>query len=151
AAICGAWRRSNASAMRPGEGQASKSRMTARRALFDRSMLAFLAVAVALLSLRIAGLRASPLSLHFDEAQYWGWSRALAWGYFSKPPLIAWVIAGTTSIFGNTEWAVRLGAPIAQTIAAVSLYALGRSLYGGWAGFWAGVLWLCLPAVWFSS
>jgi len=43
----------------------------------------------------------SPLGLHGDEAQYWAWSQNLDWGYFSKPPLIAWVIALPTSLFGN--------------------------------------------------
>ncbi len=125
--------------------------MPVRKALFDRSSLAFIALSVALLWLRIAALRASTLDLHFDEAQYWAWSRSLEWGYFSKPPLVAWAIAGVTSVFGDPEWAVRLAAPIAQAIAGVFIYALGRSVYGAWAGFWAGAGWLVTPAVWLSS
>jgi len=50
----------------------------------------------------------SPLGLHGDEAQYWSWSQNLDWGYFSKPPLIAWIIAISTSLFGQAEWAIRL-------------------------------------------
>lgn len=42
-----------------------------------------------------------------DEAQYWTWSQDLDWGYYSKPPGIAWEIALGTSLFGNTEFGVR--------------------------------------------
>ena len=34
----------------------------------------------------------TPLELSADETQYWLWSQNLSWGYFSKPPLIAWLI-----------------------------------------------------------
>ena len=51
-----------------------------------------------------------PLPLSFDEAYYWDWSRHLAWGYYSKPPMVAWLIALSTHIFGNTEFGVRLPA-----------------------------------------
>ena len=119
--------------------------MPLRTAVFDRATLLFLLLLVGLTWLRIAGLMATPLNLHFDEAQYWAWSRNLAWGYFSKPPLIAWAIAATTALFGDAEWAVRLAAPIAQGFAGLFLYALGRSVYGAWAGFWSGLAWLTLP------
>ncbi len=41
-----------------------------------------------------------PLDLSGDEAHYWEWSRHLDYGYYSKPPGIAWVIAATLRI-GN--------------------------------------------------
>lgn len=125
--------------------------MTPIRAAFDRATLAFVAVLLATTWLRIEALRVSPLDLYFDEAQYWLWSRSLEWGYFSKPPVIAWVIAGTTGLFGDAEWAVRLGAPLAHAIAAIAVFLLGRSAYGAWAGFWSGLGWLTLPGVFFSS
>lgn len=126
--------------------------MPARRAAFDRSTLAFLVILIGMTWLRIAFLRVSPLDLGYDEAQYWAWSQSLAWGYFSKPPLIAWAIAATTNLFGtDAEWAVRLVSPIAHAVAACALFALGRMMYGAWAGFWAGVGWLFMPAIWLSS
>jgi hypothetical protein len=125
--------------------------MTARRALPDAPTLVFFVVLLALTALRIQALRLSPIDLHFDEAQYWTWSRALEWGYFSKPPLVAWVIAATTALFDDSEWAVRLGAPLAHGLGAIALFLLGRRMYGAWSGFWSGVGWLLLPAVTFSS
>jgi 4-amino-4-deoxy-L-arabinose transferase-like glycosyltransferase len=125
--------------------------MPLRTAVFDRATLLFLAILIGLTWLRVVGLMATPLNLHFDEAQYWAWSRTLEWGYFSKPPLIAWAIAATTNLFGNEEWAVRLASPIAQSVASLILFAFGRSMYGAWAGFWTGLAWLTLPATWLSS
>jgi 4-amino-4-deoxy-L-arabinose transferase-like glycosyltransferase len=125
--------------------------MTARRALPDRAALAFWALLIGAVWLRVLALQHNVLNLHFDEAQYWAWSRSFEWGYFSKPPLIAWVIAATTSFFGDSEWAVRLAAPFAHGLAALALYALGRRMYGPWPGFWAGFGWLMLPSVWLSS
>jgi hypothetical protein len=125
--------------------------MPARRALFDRWTLGFVLLTAGLVWLRIVTLRLSPLDLHFDEAQYWAWSRSFELGYFSKPPLIAWAIAATTALFGDSEWAVRLSAPIAHGLGGLALYVLGRNLYGAAAGFWAGLTWLLLPAVSLSS
>lgn len=117
----------------------------------DRTGAVFVICAAAALALRLWAGAASPLDLQYDEAQYWFWSRSFDWGYFSKPPLIAWAIAATTGLFGNAEWAVRMAAPIAQTVAAAVLFALGRGMYGPAAGLWAGLTWLALPAVWVSS
>lgn len=50
------------------------------------------------------------LPLSYDEAYYWDWGRALDFGYYSKPPMVAWIIRLTTSLFGDTEFGVRVGA-----------------------------------------
>jgi len=124
---------------------------TAHSVAFDRATLAFAAFAIALTGVRVWLLQISPLDLYFDEAQYWMWSRSLEWGYYTKPPMVAWAIALTTALFGDAEWAVRLASPIAHALTAIALFALGRAMYGAWAGFWAGVGWLTIPGVWFSS
>ena len=111
----------------------------------------FALVVLALTAIRVAGLILTPLGLHPDEAQYWTWSRTVAWGYFSKPPLVAWAIAATTAVFGNDAWAVRLAAPFAHAGAACALFVLGRRMYGPAVGWWAGVSWLLIPGVWLSS
>ena len=46
----------------------------------------------AITTLRLAALSFHALDLYPDEAQYWTWSRDLAFGYFSKPPVIAWLM-----------------------------------------------------------
>jgi len=126
--------------------------MTANRAALDSATLAFIAVLALMTGARIAALIYSPLGLYYDEAQYWAWSRTFDWGYFTKPPMIAWVIGATTTLVGtDVEWAVRLGAPLAHAIAATAIYGLGRRTFGAWPGFWAALGWLLLPGVSLSS
>ncbi|WP_418152407.1 ArnT family glycosyltransferase [Litorimonas sp. RW-G-Af-16] len=110
-----------------------------------------LALIAGLLVLRLIALRLSPNQLHGDEAQYWVWAQELDFGYFSKPPMVAWVIASTTAIFGDTEWVVRLASPIIHSLTAWILFLTGRTLVDDRAGFWAAAIYLLMPAVWLSS
>lgn len=121
------------------------------RSAFDKPTIVFALILAALTAARVYLLTISPVDLNFDEAQYWSWSRDFAWGYFTKPPMVAWMIAATTAIFGDAEWAVRLAAPLAHALTATIVFLIGRSMYGNWAGFWAGVGWLTIPGVFFSS
>nr|WP_281373757.1 glycosyltransferase family 39 protein [Parvularcula dongshanensis] len=82
-----------------------------------------------------------------DEAQYWFWSRSLDWGYYSKPPVIAWLIALPTALFGDHAWSVRLFSPILIGATGLFLFGTARRLSGPTAGYWALVLWHLMPAV----
>lgn len=117
----------------------------------DRGVLLVVSLCMALLGLRIAGLVADPSSLYADETQYWVWSQSLDWGYFSKPPLIAWIIAGTTGLFGDSDWAVRLAAPFLHTATAALLALSAHRLFGREAALWTAIVWLTLPSVWLSA
>jgi 4-amino-4-deoxy-L-arabinose transferase-like glycosyltransferase len=108
-------------------------------------------ILASLLGLRLVILFIAPWGLHGDEAQYWAWSQAPDFGYFSKPPMIAWVIGLTTSIFGNAEWAVRLSAPFLHIGTATMIFFAGRKLFNPDAGFWAALIYILMPAVWLSS
>lgn len=101
--------------------------------------------------LRIAGLGLTGLELHGDEAQYWSWAQKLDFGYFTKPPLIAWAIAATTAACGDGEACVRLSSPLLHAATAMALYGLGSALRDSRTGMWAAVLWITLPSVAFSS
>ena len=62
------------------------------------------------------------LDLVQDEAQYWDWSRRLQLSYYSKGPLIAWIIKASTSFWGDTELGVRFGAILGSLAAQLLLY-----------------------------
>lgn len=62
------------------------------------------------------------LDLVQDEAQYWDWSRRFQLSYYSKGPLIAWIIALFTAVFGDTELGVRFGAIMGSLAAQLILY-----------------------------
>jgi 4-amino-4-deoxy-L-arabinose transferase-like glycosyltransferase len=115
------------------------------------AVLAFAAVLMLLLVLRLIVLWSTPLELGPDEAQYWFWSQTPAWGYFSKPPMIAWVIGATSGLCGTEEPCVRLAAPLFHAATAIVLFFLGRALYGSAAGILAGLAYATLPGVWLSS
>ncbi len=59
-----------------------------------------------------------------DEAQYWDWSRHFQLSYYSKGPLVAWVIRLGTALFGSTELGVRFCAPLCAVITLGILYLL---------------------------
>lgn len=108
-------------------------------------------LAAAITALRIATLILTPLGIGPDEAQYWFWSRDPDFGYYSKPPLIAWAIALTTGLFGNADWAVRLSAPVFHAGAAAFLYLAAKRFYDDSTAFWTGLGWLLMPGVLLSS
>jgi len=127
--------------------------MMSAASLFPKSPEARLTLGILalLLAVRVAGILASPLNLYADEAQYWRWSQELAWGYYSKPPMIAWVIYVSTAVFGDTEWAVRIAAPFLHTAAAGFLFLAGRAMFSAKTGVYAALLYTLMPAVTLSS
>ncbi len=118
----------------------------------DRRYAAVTAAAVlAVTVLRLAWLAGSPLDLAPDEAQYWLWSQDLAAGYFSKPPMIAWLIQGSTAVCGDAEFCVRWSAPLFHAATALMLFLLGRALYDSRVGLFAALTFVTLPGVSYSS
>src|SRR5579863_7237453 len=83
-----------------------------------------LAAVAVITTLRIIWLGAQSAGLYPDEAQYWFWAQHLAFGYYSKPPLVAWLIRLTTAAFGDSEFAIRLPAPLLHAAAAGIVYAI---------------------------
>jgi 4-amino-4-deoxy-L-arabinose transferase-like glycosyltransferase len=112
---------------------------------------AAVAIILAVTVARIVLLGANPLNLYFDEAQYWTWAQDPAFGYFSKPPLIAWIIAATTGLFGDSEFAIRIASPLLHAITSWLVFILARDLYDERAAFWSSVIYLTIPAVTVSS
>ncbi|MGE3626997.1 MAG: ArnT family glycosyltransferase, partial [Hyphomicrobiales bacterium] len=121
--------------------QTAEADWTARALLWLAAILAF----------RIAALALNRTDLMFDEAQYWSWSRDLEFGYFSKPPLIGWLIAGATGLCGDTEFCVRLPSPLLYALGSIFVFLAARRLYGARTGFWSALVFSTLPGVSFSS
>lgn len=117
--------------------------------LWGRRMWLLLALAAVLLLYRVAVVHYSGISLFFDEAQYWDWSRELQWGYFSKPPVIAGLIAAGTAVFGNGVLGVKIMPMLTYVATAVAMVGLARALWptssGVRTGIVAGALFLTSP------
>ncbi|RLA98244.1 MAG: glycosyl transferase family 39, partial [Deltaproteobacteria bacterium] len=101
---------------------------------------AFWALALLLLAFHLVYIGITPYDLAPDEAYYWLWSKRLSWGYYSKPPLVAWLIRLSTSLGGDTPFFVRLGAPIFSFISSLALFYFAKGLFGPRVGFWAFLL-----------
>jgi len=112
-----------------------------------RTLLVLLAITVA----RLVWLRAGGLDLYPDEAQYWLWSLTPDWGYFSKPPLIAWVIRVTTLLLGDDEAGIRVASPLFHFGTALVMYFTARRLYDARVASWSAIAYATLPGVSASS
>jgi 4-amino-4-deoxy-L-arabinose transferase-like glycosyltransferase len=90
--------------------------------------------------------------LFVDEAQYWFWGKNLDFGYYSKPPVIAWVIRAVTEIAGSDDaFFIRLPGPLLHIATALVLMACTRRIAGEAYAGWVGVLYVTAPAVAFAS
>ncbi|MEK6805700.1 MAG: glycosyltransferase family 39 protein [Pseudomonadota bacterium] len=116
-----------------------------------RPFAILLAVLVGLTVYRALVLHFSGLTLYVDEAQYWNWAQSLDWGYYSKPPVIAAVIAATTAVCGDGELCIKSGALLIYPLTALLIFALTRRLSDARTALWAALVFITLPGVAFSS
>ena len=91
------------------------------------------------------------MPLYVDEAQYWYWAQSLDWGYYSKPPVIAAIIAATTAVCGDGEACVRAGSLIFYPLSTLILFLLARRLFDARTALVSAVLFITLPGVGLSS
>lgn len=114
--------------------------------LSRRDLISLAALVLSLPLLRFFIAEFGGFDLHFDEAQYWEWSQHLDWSYYSKGPLLAWLIALSTALWGQGEWQVRLFAWLAYDIFLILLFCFARQFWQSRrAGWWAVALGLTTP------
>jgi 4-amino-4-deoxy-L-arabinose transferase-like glycosyltransferase len=135
----------------PGSAASTPASAAARPLRGVNPLAATLAVVGAITAIRIVWMAARPVGLYPDEAQYWFWAQHLAFGYYSKPPLIAWVIALTTWVLGNGELGVRAAASLLHAGTAMLVYAIAARLYDRRIGFWSALGYASLPGTSLSS
>ncbi len=70
-----------------------------------------------------------PLDLAPDEAHYWDWSRHLDWSYYSKGPLVAYLIRLGCELLGTEMFAVRVPAVVCGGLLLAGLYTLTVLVY----------------------
>jgi len=117
----------------------------------DRAWRWTLIIVVAVTALRVLILNLTDLNLGPDEAQYWYWSTDLAAGYYSKPPMIAWLIAGATAVCGDGEACIRTPSPLLYGLAALFVFGAARVLYGVRAALWSALFFILLPGISLSA
>ncbi|NRB00728.1 MAG: glycosyltransferase family 39 protein [Rhodobacteraceae bacterium] len=108
-----------------------------------RTALIFI-VAVTLWRLVLLPFNSADIS--FDEAQYWLWGQNLDLGYYSKPPMIAWLGRLVTDLAGSSsQFWVRAPGPILHGITAVLVMLTAGRLFGRRAAAWVGAAYVTLP------
>jgi len=92
-----------------------------------RYAFAIIAAIVALVGIRLICATAAPLS--FDESLYWLWSKHIAGGYYDHPPVNPVLIRLGTTLFGDTQFGVRVFNVLLVLPASWALWRAGAILF----------------------
>lgn len=101
---------------------------------------------IGVLLVRLAYATIFPLDLVPDESYYWDWGRRLDLGYYSKPPMIGWLMGLAGWLGGNAFVVLKMFPAILVAGGTFFVFQLGRSMFGARAGFWSAALILATPA-----
>ncbi|MBS8225353.1 ArnT family glycosyltransferase [Vannielia litorea] len=106
------------------------------------------AVVAALVVFRLALLPFAQAEVFVDEAQYWLWGQELDFGYYSKPPMIGWLLRGVTELAGSDSafW-LRAPAAVLHGITALLLAGLAAEMFGRRAAILVAASYITLPLV----
>lgn len=88
-----------------------------------------IALALITLLLLARAVMAAVLPLSADEAYYWLWSLHPSFGYLDHPPMIAWLIACGTHLFGATPFGVRFVGVVLSLPATWFVWQAGQLLF----------------------
>ncbi|HEV2673234.1 MAG TPA: glycosyltransferase family 39 protein [Aliidongia sp.] len=142
--------RKSPSATAPAVAAKPKPAIIPRRELDPNFRIALLLVG-AVTFLRLLWLAGQPIDLYPDEAQYWVWAQKFQFGYYSKPPMIAWLIWATTYLFGTTDLAVKISAPLLYVATSLFVHGIAKRLYDARIAGWSTIAFITLPAVSLSA
>ena len=122
-------------------GDLARSLHTAGRVVAAHRVVLALLAAAALTRFTWIG----SFGLMGDEAYYWDWSRHLAFGYYDHPPVIAWLIRTSTTVFGATEFGVRVSWAVLGSALVGIAYLMGVRAGTRSGGIFAALLVLTGP------
>ncbi|MBT8408139.1 MAG: glycosyltransferase family 39 protein [Alphaproteobacteria bacterium] len=113
----------------------------------------FAAAVIGALTLwRLIALGFDRTDLWVDEAQYWLWSQNLDWGYFSKPPMIAFWLRAVTDLAGSDSafW-IRASGSVLHALTAGLIGLSAARLFDPRIGAWAAMIYATAPFVTLGS
>lgn len=110
-------------------------------------LLVFLSISIKLFAIHFTNF-----DLFGDEAQYWLWSEKLELGYYSKPPLLAWLLKLHTLLFGSSFESLKYFPLIFYFFTSCIVYFLSLELYNNKRlALVSGISFYLLPSVSLSS
>lgn len=86
------------------------------------------AILLLLIISALHGIYNTSMQLHEDEAYYWLWSTHLQLSYYDHPPMVAYIIKFFT-LFGDSEFFVRLGAIACMSISSWYVFLLSKDIF----------------------
>lgn len=107
---------------------------------------------VLFLIIKLISITTTNFNLYGDEAQYWIWSKNLAFGYYSKPPLLAWIIRAYNA-FGGDSFVILKLIPISlYCLTSYLIFILTNKLWdNSFLSFLTAMTFFLLPSVSLSS
>jgi 4-amino-4-deoxy-L-arabinose transferase-like glycosyltransferase len=75
-----------------------------------------------------------------DEAYYWDWGRRPDWCYYSKPPMIGWMMGVIGWLTGNAEWGIRFAALLLGTTTLIIIHRIALVLFDARTAFLTALL-----------
>ncbi|MBL9139165.1 MAG: glycosyltransferase family 39 protein [Verrucomicrobiales bacterium] len=106
----------------------------------------FFYLLAAVTAVRLVYAAVFPLDLAPDESYYWDWGRRPDWGYFSKPPMVGWLMGLAGWLGGDTQFGLKIFPVLLTSVGLTFVFLLGRAMYGVRSGFWAALVLLATPA-----
>jgi hypothetical protein len=85
--------------------------------------------------------------LSLDSYYYWEWGRHLDWSYYDGAPMIAYLIRLSTTIFGDTFFALSLVGIVCSALTCIIIYHTARRFLSKQASGIATALWSFAPLV----
>ena len=86
-----------------------------------------------------------PFEILFEEGYYWNYAQHLDISYLDHPPMVAWLIWASTTLFGHSEFSVRIGALVCWAVTGYYTYRLTDALHGARIALRALLLVALLP------
>lgn len=90
-------------------------------------------------------------NFYVDEAQYWIWSQNFDFGYYSKPPMVAWFISIFESLFGDSTIAIKSISLFVYPVSTFFIFLIAKELADEKTAFYSSILFFTMPAVSLSS
>ncbi|SMF31718.1 4-amino-4-deoxy-L-arabinose transferase [Alteromonadaceae bacterium Bs31] len=100
---------------------------------------------------RLAVLLQPQFSLFYDEAYYYHWSLTPDFGYYSKPPMVAWFIWLGTSLLGDSAFAVKFMSCLLYGASSIVIFNTLKRYTNTSSAAVGGVVFVCIPMVGFNS
>lgn len=106
---------------------------------------------IAITAYRLLVLLQPHFGLFYDEAYYYHWALNPDFGYYSKPPMVAWSILLSTSILGSSVFAIKFMASILYGATSIVIYRTVSMLANSYSAALGGIIFLCIPLIGFNS